>query len=200
MDQEGEILDGHHRVQIAEKHGLKYETVIRDFASEDAKKEHVLKLNLLRRHLPPYEWGLAFKQLASIRTNGRLGGKGGRPGENEVTVSALAEVCGVSPRTARRRVMQAEDYLSLPVEAKQAVDVSRTTMAQAKRDREESSCQKKQKRCFLHEDKGTGPYDDDKYDVCETCADKIKELGLAKVQLRCTDNTCVLIDAAIDLK
>ena len=62
-DEDGNTLDGHHREEIAEKHGLKYPTVTRRFKTEEEKQEHVIKLNLARRHLEPWEWGQAFKKL-----------------------------------------------------------------------------------------------------------------------------------------
>ena len=59
-DQQGNILDGHHRVEIAKKLGKKYKIVIRKFKTEQEKKEHVIKLNLARRHLDPLRWGQVF--------------------------------------------------------------------------------------------------------------------------------------------
>jgi len=41
VDEEGKTLDGHHRIKIAKKHKLEYETVVRRFKTEDEKKEHV---------------------------------------------------------------------------------------------------------------------------------------------------------------
>ena len=51
VDEDGDTLDGHHRKAIAEKHGLPYPKVTRHFATEAEKREHVIKLNLARRHL-----------------------------------------------------------------------------------------------------------------------------------------------------
>src|SRR5437868_1120401 len=49
--EDGAILDGHNRVAIAERLRLSYPTVTRYFRTEGEKREHVLKLNLARRHL-----------------------------------------------------------------------------------------------------------------------------------------------------
>ena len=57
VDEDGNILDGHNRVEIATRLGLTYETIVRNFDSEEEKKNHVLKLNLARRHLDPVQWG-----------------------------------------------------------------------------------------------------------------------------------------------
>lgn len=54
MDEQGNVLDGHHRLKAAKELGLKDEAipkVVRKGLSEEAKLEHVLRLNLLRRHL-----------------------------------------------------------------------------------------------------------------------------------------------------
>ena len=63
LDSNGEVLDGHHRKEIADKLGKSYETITRDFNTEDEKREHVIKLNMARRHLEPHEWGQAFARL-----------------------------------------------------------------------------------------------------------------------------------------
>jgi ParB-like chromosome segregation protein Spo0J len=52
LDEQGNILDGHHRLKICEELGIKnYPTIIRAGLSEEEKLEHVLSLNLNRRHL-----------------------------------------------------------------------------------------------------------------------------------------------------
>ena len=59
------------------------------------KREHVIKLNLARRHLDPHRWGQAFEMLAKERgLDSRLKSKGGRPAENAATVAALAQEAG----------------------------------------------------------------------------------------------------------
>lgn len=52
LDENGNILDGHHRKQAVDELGIKdYPTVVRRFASDDEKEEHVVTLNVRRRHL-----------------------------------------------------------------------------------------------------------------------------------------------------
>jgi len=55
-DEDGNILDGHHRVRACQELGIKeWPSIVRIGLSEDEKAEHVLKLNVHRRHLPK-EW------------------------------------------------------------------------------------------------------------------------------------------------
>lgn len=51
LDDEGHILDGHHRVMIADSLGIGYPTVVREGWAEDQKLVHVVALNAHRRHL-----------------------------------------------------------------------------------------------------------------------------------------------------
>jgi ParB-like chromosome segregation protein Spo0J len=49
---DGNILDGHHRKRVVDELGIKdYPTVVRRFSSEEEKEEHVVTLNVRRRHL-----------------------------------------------------------------------------------------------------------------------------------------------------
>jgi hypothetical protein len=103
LDESGRVLDGHHRIQIAGELGIECPTVTRRFASETEKLEHVLKLNLLRRHLGPIAWAEAFRRLAETR-GVELNGSHNRHTPRAATVAALAEELGVEPRTARHRI------------------------------------------------------------------------------------------------
>ena len=51
IDDDLNILDGHHRVMICEELGIDYPVITRKDMSEDEKITHVLSLNLNRRHL-----------------------------------------------------------------------------------------------------------------------------------------------------
>lgn len=52
MDDQGNVLDGHHRLRICKKLGISdYPTIIRVGMDDDEKLEHILALNLARRHL-----------------------------------------------------------------------------------------------------------------------------------------------------
>ena len=74
VDENGDVLDGHHRKEIADKHGLPFETVTRKLKTEQEKREHVIKLNLARRHLEPHAWGKAFALLLEERGVARKAG------------------------------------------------------------------------------------------------------------------------------
>lgn len=50
-DQHGNILDGHHRVNIAAEFGISYPVEVREVADEEAARDVALALNLARRHL-----------------------------------------------------------------------------------------------------------------------------------------------------
>lgn len=52
LDEAGNVLDGHHRLRACAELGITdYPTIIRPGLTEDEKREHVLALNLDRRHL-----------------------------------------------------------------------------------------------------------------------------------------------------
>jgi hypothetical protein len=51
-DEDGNILDGHHRAAIADELGIAYETrVVTGLTDDNAKREHALTVNLTRSHL-----------------------------------------------------------------------------------------------------------------------------------------------------
>lgn len=104
----GEILDGHHRSEIAEELGVRYRTIKRHFSSEKARLEHVVKINVLRRHLGPISWARAFEKLCKIRgVKLQQGSRNDRNGTC-LTVRQVAEELGVSKQTAHRRLRLAQ--------------------------------------------------------------------------------------------
>jgi hypothetical protein len=104
VDENGKILDGHNRQTIAAELGIDCPRIERAGIGSDLDKiDYALRMNLLRRHLGPVEWAGAFRRLAEAR-GVSLGGPGGRPSSNTVTVSQLAAELGVSTRTAQRRL------------------------------------------------------------------------------------------------
>ena len=64
-DEQGNVLDGHHRAMIADELGIRYRKIRRRFDSERAKVEHALKLNLLRRNLGALGVGAVVGKAAS---------------------------------------------------------------------------------------------------------------------------------------
>ncbi len=51
FDDDGNVLDGHHRLAICEKHGLPYPRVVREGWTEEQKRTHSRRMNLARRQL-----------------------------------------------------------------------------------------------------------------------------------------------------
>jgi site-specific DNA-methyltransferase (adenine-specific) len=112
VDEEGNVLDGHHRVELAAELGIEYPVVVRTGMSETERVEHALRLNLLRRHLGPVEWAHAFRRLAEARGI-RLGSQGRQGGKTD-SVAVFAAELGVTPRTARRRLRLADRLAGHP--------------------------------------------------------------------------------------
>ena len=90
-DEDGNILDGHHRVRACEELGIKnWPSIVRIGMSEDEKAEHVLKLNIARRHLPK-EW--KQEKAKELREQGW-------------SYRRIAEALGVSHMTVTRWLME----------------------------------------------------------------------------------------------
>lgn len=92
VDENGEILDGHHRIQAWQElseEGVsvpRWATLVRYGLTEEQKRNHARKLNLLRRQMEPEE----RKQLiAEIAKDGG-------------TLEEIGEAAGVSHMTAKR--------------------------------------------------------------------------------------------------
>lgn len=62
LDQKGEVLDGHHRLAIAEELGIKAPTVKRTLKTDAERSAHIIALNLMRRNLDSATWGRMFKR------------------------------------------------------------------------------------------------------------------------------------------
>ncbi len=102
----GDVLDGHHRQRICSELGLAPPPQNkRSFPNQDARDEHAIKLNLLRRQMDDEAWSDAFVKLAEIR-NVQLGGGGDHKSNGQsgrLKTFDLAAELGVSDRTARRK-------------------------------------------------------------------------------------------------
>lgn len=129
FDESGAVLDGHHRLAIAEKHGLEYGYVTRRFKTEDEKKTHVLMLNMARRQMQPHQWGGAFKKLLELKGVKRGSGATNRHNSTGATVAVVAEELGVPERTAEHRLAQHDAYEKLSVKEKTAVDVGEKSIS-----------------------------------------------------------------------
>lgn len=69
------------------------------FKTEGEKREHVIKMNLLRRQLTPHAWGKMFERLCKVR--GARMGQGSRNDRTSAPVAEVARELGVPLRTAR---------------------------------------------------------------------------------------------------
>ncbi|MGO9197459.1 MAG: DNA methyltransferase [Acidimicrobiales bacterium] len=112
VDEDGNVLDGHHRKRCADELGLDCPEIVRAGLTEEQKVEHALLMNLLRRHLGPVEWAHAFRRLAEARGI-RLGTQGRQGGKTD-SVAVFAAELGVAPRTARRRLRLADRLAGHP--------------------------------------------------------------------------------------
>ena len=118
-DEDGNILDGHHRKESAIALGKEYPTVVRRCGSEQEKQEHVIKLDLARRQLEAWEWGKAFK--VRLQVKGVERGHGSNQGEHSATVAECGQEVGVSERTARHRMAQDDLLETLDDDLRQEV-------------------------------------------------------------------------------
>ncbi len=135
VDEDGNILDGHHRAEIANRLGISFETVVRRFETAQEKTEHVLKVNLCRRQLDPAQWGQAFRKL--LDAMGLKTGRGARNDQTSATIAEVAAELGVCPRTAEYRLSQARALEALPDDEKSQVESGTITLPQARRANKE---------------------------------------------------------------
>lgn len=109
-DEDGNILDGHHRVRACQELGItQWPSIVRVGLSEDEKIEHILKLNLHRRHLLSREW--KQQKAAELRQQGW-------------SLRRIAEALGIGLATAARWLNEKPD------DEKCIADASNETPAQ----------------------------------------------------------------------
>lgn len=75
VDEEGNLIDGHHRARACEELGIDCPTVVRKFDSEEEKQVMAMALNMNRRHLSPEqltEMRQKFQELVqTLRNQGK---------------------------------------------------------------------------------------------------------------------------------
>ena len=131
VDQDGQVLDGHHRIRIASELGIDCPTVQRAFANDDERIAHIIALNLRRRHLDTVSWAEMFERYAKVK--GVKLGQGARNDKaTSETVSEVLRQLGekITPRQAQNR----RASLKLPKGLKEAVRDGKKTVATAKRE------------------------------------------------------------------
>jgi ParB-like chromosome segregation protein Spo0J len=101
-DEHGNVLDGHHRVRACRELGIKdWPTVTRGGMDDEAKAEHVLTLNLSRRHLTRDQRRELVKRLR-VERGWSLRRIAGRLGVSHVQVSRDVAEAGVTSVTPAR--------------------------------------------------------------------------------------------------
>lgn len=109
MDEEGNILDGHHRARACRELGIRdYPCVVRRLGSVTEKEEHVVALNLRRRHLSGEqkrrwaEWLLRrHPEWSDRRVAGEVGVSPTTVGSVRERLEQQAEVSNVDSRVGR---------------------------------------------------------------------------------------------------
>ena len=84
MSEDGVILDGYTRYQIAKELGIKeIETIKRKFDTEEEEREYIIRKGLLRRHLNPAQRGKIAKHLEKLYREIAKKNRKSRKGKNE---------------------------------------------------------------------------------------------------------------------
>lgn len=115
----GTIIDGHNRYTVCQKHGIKFNTAPRKFASRDAAKIWIIENQFARRNLSKYDRSalvLKLEPLYAAEAKRRMsaGGNSSEVGRQisdnpQRTDEQLAKLAGVSRDTIRKvKVIEAE--------------------------------------------------------------------------------------------
>ena len=110
VNQDGIILDGHHRYKACQELGLEPKTIVREFSDKLGEQLFVIDCNLTRRHLNNFQRTVLALKSKSILTeiakkNMSLGGKGSKDLENLDSKGVSGEIgklAGVSHETVRK--------------------------------------------------------------------------------------------------
>ena len=113
VNQNGVILDGHHRYKACQELGIEPETVVKEFNNELDEQLFVVDCNLVRRQLNSFqriELALKSKPIleAIAKRNESIGGKGGR---NLTPLGRVDEKIGERAGVSRDTVRKVEKIL-----------------------------------------------------------------------------------------
>jgi N6-adenosine-specific RNA methylase IME4 len=129
-DDDGNVLDGHHRLRACADLGIKeWPRVVRVGMSENQKAEHVLALNLDRRHLNESQRAMIAAKLANAPAH--------RPAEISAPIGALitqpeaAEMLSVGKRSVQRASVVLEEA---PPDVIEAVEQGRLSVSRAAKE------------------------------------------------------------------
>ena len=89
-DEDGNILDGHHRVMACEELGIEWPRVVRGGMNESEKLDYARAMNYHRRHLTQKQKRDQIRQVAE--------------GNPEMSNRAVAREVGVSPSTVGEEI------------------------------------------------------------------------------------------------
>lgn len=106
FDTDGNLLDGHHRRRACDELGIKdYPTVVRHFGSDDEREEHIVTLNVRRRHLNSEQkrrWAAWFLKRHPEWPDRRIGREVGIDHKTATGVRAELEESGEIPHFSKR--------------------------------------------------------------------------------------------------
>jgi ParB-like chromosome segregation protein Spo0J len=113
VNQNGIVLDGHHRYKACQELGIEPETVVKEFNNELDEQLFVIDCNLVRRQLNSFqrtELALRSKPIleAIAKRNESIGGKGGR---NLTPLGRVDEKIGERAGVSRDTVRKVEKIL-----------------------------------------------------------------------------------------
>ena len=105
------IVDGHHRLRICQKHGIRFNVVQRDFADRDQVKKWIIENQFAKRNLTDYQRGLLALELEKLFAEAAKAQQGRRTDllKNSSksytpmnTRRQVARIAGVSENTIQR--------------------------------------------------------------------------------------------------
>jgi ParB-like chromosome segregation protein Spo0J len=116
VNQNGVILDGHHRYKACQELGIEPKTLVREFKDKLEEQLFVIDCNLIRRQLNNFqktELALKPKPIleAIVKRNESLGGKDGKGGINMTPLGRVNERIGERAGVSRDTVRKVEKIL-----------------------------------------------------------------------------------------
>ena len=116
VNQDGTILDGHHRYKACQELGIEPTAIIKEFKDKLEEQLFVIDCNLARRQLNNFqktELALKSKPIleAIVKRNESLGGKGGKGGINMTPLGRIDERIGKRAGVSRGTVRKVEKIL-----------------------------------------------------------------------------------------
>jgi len=140
IDGEEVLLDGHNRLEICEKHGIEYKTILnKDVHTIEQAKDWIDSNQIARRNLTMDQFKISIgrRYLAEKKSVGEHKGnqytmESGQNAHIPKTDEKLSEEYNVDPKTIRRYAQQAQQYEQLEKEAPEIAEKVRTGEATIK--------------------------------------------------------------------